>query len=376
MNIPSPDTTPAHKSSAWRSLGVVAVAGAIVVAGLWAWRASRPAPAAWAGGGPIDVAAVTVQAEAAPATLQALGELQSVRQVLLPAEVAGRVAAIRFESGRAVQAGAVLVQLDDAVEQADLRAAKAAVAFARQQLARATELAATGAMSREILQQRLAEHDQREAQVQQLEARIRQKRILAPFSGQLGLRRIDLGQYLSAGEAVVSLTDLDRLHVNFDVPQQELSRVRIGQQVQVDTGTPGLAPALATVSAIEPQVGRDTRNASVQATLPNAGRALRPGMYATVAVALPAEPDALLVPATAVLTSPSGDTALLVRELADGQVGKAEFAPVTVGRRIGERVVVTRGLEPGDVVVTEGQLRAQPGAPLRVVARPANGEPS
>lgn len=368
-SLPAP--TPAPQRSPWRSLAVVVIAGGIVAAGLWGWRASRPAPAGWSGGGPIDVAAVTVVSELAPVSLQALGELQAVRQVELPAEVAGRVTAIRFDAGDAVKAGAVLVQLDDAVEQADLAAATASAAFAKQQLSRAAELSNTGAMSREILQQRVAEHDQRAAQVQQLEARIAQKRILAPFAGELGLRRIDLGQFLSPGQSVVSLTDLNRLHVNFDVPQQELGRVRIGQEIRVDIGTPGVEPVIAKVSAIEPQVGRDTRNATVQALLQNTERLLRPGMYVKVAVTLPPEDGALVVPATSVMTSPSGDTALLVRELSGEKIGKAEFAPITVGRRLGERVVITHGLKAGDIVVTEGQLRAQPGAPLRVVDRPA-----
>jgi multidrug efflux system membrane fusion protein len=137
--------------------------------------------------------------------------------------------------------------------------------------------------------------------------------------------------------------------------------VNVGQ----DIGT-----VRATVNAIEPQVGRDTRNATVQAELPNVDRKLRPGMYAAVAVEMPDESNVLLLPATAIMTSPSGDAVVLVRDLSAEKNGKAEFTPVTVGRRIGDRVIITKGLKPGDVVVTEGQVRIQPGGVLHVVEKP------
>ncbi|KQP02537.1 efflux RND transporter periplasmic adaptor subunit [Pseudorhodoferax sp. Leaf265] len=371
MQEPLPDAARVRKPAAWRALATVAVAAALVAAALAAWRASRPTPPAWSGGAPVDVAATTLQAEVAPRTLQALGELRAVRQVMLPAEVAGRVAAIRFEAGRTVQAGQLLVQLDDATEQADLAAAQAQEVFARQQLARAQALAATGALAQEVLQQRQAEHDQSAARVLQLLARIRQKRIEAPFAGELGLRRIDLGQYLQPGDAAASLTDLSSLQVNFDLPQQELAHVRVGQSLLLHSGASDTAPVRARVSAVEPQVGRDTRSATVQATMFPASAAqhrLRPGMYVTVALELPPEAGALLLPATAVMTSSSGDQALRVRTLSADGIGQAEFVPITLGRRIGERVVVAQGLAAGDVVVTEGQLRVQPGSALRVVA--------
>lgn len=351
---------------------VSVVAIALIGGGLWYWRSSKlHGLGGWSGGGPIDVVATTLEPRDVPVRLEALGELRAVQQVTLSAEVARRVATISFKPGQRVKAGTVLVQLDDSIEQADLTAARAAAAFAQQQLGRASELAATGATSREILQQRQAERDQAAAQVQQLEARIRQKRIRAPFDGELGLRRIDLGQYLEPGETVATLTALDRLYANFDVPQQELARLEVGQPVQVHIDTVDAEPIQATISAIEPQVGRDTRNATVQAEVANRGRTLRPGMYVTVSVMLPPEPDALTLPVSALMTSPSGDAAVLVRDLSSERIVKAEIARIVVGRRIGDHVVIARGLEAGDVVVTEGQLRVRPGAELRVVDKPA-----
>ncbi|MCL4182611.1 MAG: efflux RND transporter periplasmic adaptor subunit [Burkholderiaceae bacterium] len=362
----------AREASPWKAILVAVVAIALIGGGLWYWRSSKlQAGGGWAGGGPIDVVATTLEPRDVPVRVEALGELRAVHQVTLSAEVAGRVAAISFKPGQRVKAGSVLVQLDDSVEQADLTASRAAAAFAQQQLERASELAATGATSREILQQRQAERDQAAAQVQQLEARIRQKRIRAPFDGELGLRRIDLGQYLSPGEAAVTLTALDRLYANFDVPQQELARVKVGQPVQVHLDTTGTEPIQATINAIEPQVGRDTRNATIQAEVVNRGRTLQPGMYVTVSVMLPPEPDALTLPVSAVMTSPSGDAAVLVRDLSPERIGKAQITRIVVGRRIGDHVVIERGVAAGDVVVTEGQLRVRPGAVLRVVDEPA-----
>lgn len=319
----------------------------------------------------MDVVATTLEAQTAPVNLEALGEVRAVRQVVLSAEVAGRVADITFESGQRIEAGTILVQLDDAPEQADLAAAGATARFAQRQFTRASELAATEAISREILQQRQAERDQTAAQVQQLEARIRQKRIRAPFAGELGLRRIDLGQYVNAGDQAVTLTDLDRLYVNFDVPQQELARINVGQPIEVHRDLAGNEPIKATISAIEPQINRNTRNVTLQAEINNRERHLQPGMYVTVKVVLPAEMDALVLPASAVMTSSAGNTAVVVRDLSDENIGTGDIVPVEVSRRFGDQVVISQGLEAGDVVLTEGQLRVRPGAELRVLEQSA-----
>lgn len=377
MNDQSPGALPssAREAKPWKAIALAILLLAIVVAVLWFWRASRSGGPDYQPHGPVDVVATVVAAEAAPVRLQALGNLRAVREVILSAEVAGRISAIAFEPGQRVKAGTVLVQLDDAVERADLASAKASAAFAQQQFERARELSETGAQSREVLQQRQSERDQAQARIDQLEARIQQKSMRASFAGELGLRQVNLGQYLNPGDAAVTLTDLESLYVNFDVPQQELARVRTGQPVEVRSDTPDAKPLQAKIIAIEPQVGRDTRNATVQARLTNAQRTLRPGMYVTVAVSLPDELGALLVPASAIVTSSSGDAAVVVRGEAVAQSGKAAIVPVQVGRRIGDRVIVTNGLKDGDVVVTEGQLRIQPGADVRVVPKSAQSGP-
>ncbi len=366
---PGQSSIAARTLSSWKTVPIVVASVSLIGGGLWYWRTCHAGASGWSGGGPIDVVAIGLKPEVAPVNLEALGELRAVRQVMVSSEVAGRVVAISFKPGQQVKAGDLLVQLDDAAERAELAAAKAAAEFAQRQWARASELVSAGAVSSETLQQRQADRDQSAAQVQRLEVRILQKQIRAPFAGELGLRRIDLGQYLNPGEVVATLTNLDHLYVDFDVPQQELGRIRIGSPLNVRVDKPDAKPIGATVSAIEPQVGRDTRNATVQAEMRNDSQRLQPGMYATVSVELPSEIDALMLPASAVMTSPSGDTAVVVRNLSPEKVGKAEIVPIVVDRRIGDQVVIKKGLSAGDVVVTEGQLRVRPGGDLRVVDR-------
>ncbi|MFV0332848.1 MAG: efflux RND transporter periplasmic adaptor subunit [Tropicimonas sp.] len=353
------------------SLGTVAVVAMLIVAiaaGLWLWRAGRGADHGWQPPGAIDVVATRLVAGPAPQFLEAPGEIRAVRQVVLASEVAGRVAAISFEPGQRVTAGTLLVRLEDATEQADLNAARVSATFARRQFERAAQLILTGAATRETLQQRESERDRMEAQVRQLEARIAQKRIRAPFDGVLGLRQVDLGQYLNAGDPAVSLTDPDRLHVDFDVPQQDLLRLRVGQRVEVRSDAPGAPVLPAHISAIEPQVGRKTRNATLQAVLEDTGGgALHPGMYVTATVLLPSEPDALLLPVTAIMTSASGDAVAVIRDLSAEGIGAADIVPVKTGRRLDDRVIVTAGLTEGDMVITTGQVRLQPGLQVRMV---------
>lgn len=366
------DSLPSGRGTGWKAIATVLVVIVLIVAGLWFWRAARNDGGGWHGGGPIDVIARRVSRQDAPVSLRALGELRAARQVVLSVEASGRVAQIAFEPGQQVERGSLLASLDDSVEQAELIAARSRLTFAKEQLERARTLSASGAMSRELQQQRQAEYDDSRSRVELLQAQISQKHIRAPFAGRLGIRHIDLGQYLNPGDRAVSLTDLSELQINFDVPQQELARVRLGQTVRIDTGLSGVEPATATITAIEPQVAEDTRNASVQATLQSPGAQWLPGMYASVEVMLPTEPEALLVPATALITSASGNLAVVVREMNAEGMGSAEQVPVTVSRYVGEQAVIATGLNTGDLVVTEGQLRIQPGSTVHVVSPQAS----
>lgn len=359
----APTRTPARQV---RTMAVTAGALVLLLAGLFLWRDLRNQPPAFSAPPPVAVAATVVKPQTVPASLDAVGTLRAVREVILAPEVPGRVSAIHFDAGARVREGVLLVQLFDGPERADRKAAAARAAFARVQLGHSEQLAPTGAEPRELLQQRRAEHDQALAAVQQLDARLAQKQVRAPFAGVIGIRRIDPGQYLNAGDQIATLTALDSLYVEFALPQQELARIRTGGAVTIHSDAwPGRTFA-ARVNAVEPRIGEDTRNILIQATVPNPDAALRPGMYVTASLQLPPQQDALVVPATAILTSAQGDSVIVVRGENPRAGGKAEIVPVQTGRRPGNRVIVTDGLQPGDVVVTEGQLRVQPDAAVQV----------
>lgn len=353
---------------------LLTVAVLIVLFGaLYFWRGWRAGQAQTWQPQAVPVTATVVTPRDLPAALEAVGNLRAVREVTLSPEVAGRVSALHFEAGRNVSAGTLLVQLFDGPERADRRAAQAKATFAGVQVARSQQLAPTGAEPREILQQRRADRDQATAAVQQIDVRLIQKQVRAPFAGVLGIRRVNLGQYLNPGDPVATLTALDRLFVDFALPQQELSRITPGSIVTVTSDAWPGRRFTARVNAIEPRIGEDTRNVTVQALLPNPDHALRPGMYVTAALELPVQRGALLVPATAIQTSAQGDSVIVIRGSNARVGGKAEIVPVQTGRRIGNDVVVTSGIKVGDVIVTEGQLRVQPGAEVKVAGPSGNG---
>lgn len=368
MTIPIED---ASSTARWPERGLrpflVTLAVLIVLFGsLLAWRAVRTGAPVRGSAPAVAVAAVVVEPMEVPVSLEAVGTLRAVREVVLTPEVAGSVVDILFTAGATVRAGTLLLRLNDATEQADRRAAQARTAFADLQLQRSEGLAATGAQPRALLDQRRAERDQALAEVSQLDARLAQKQIRAPFAGQLGLRRVNLGQHLNPGDPVATLTALDSLYVEFGVPQQQLGRLVPGTAVTVAADAWPTRTFAGRVNAIETKIGAETRNVTVQAVIANADGALRPGMYVNVSLNLPPQSDALVVPATAIQTSAAGDTVVVVRGETPRNGGQAQIVPVTTGRRVGDTVVVTTGLQPGDVVVTEGQLRIQPGTKVTI----------
>ncbi|MFS2223715.1 efflux RND transporter periplasmic adaptor subunit [Pantoea sp. B65] len=345
----------------------ISIIGLIVIFSLlYVWRNARSANAEHQPMPPIPVSTVRAERRNVAEELQAVGSLQAVREVLLAPDTAGRVTGINFHAGEFVKEGEVLVQLYDAPEQADRAAAMAKANLAQLQLQRTQKLVPTGAESREQLDQRKAEADQAIAAVRQLDARIQQKSIQASFSGQLGIRRINPGQYLNAGDAIATLTQLDPLYVNFTLPQQELSQITTGAPVQVSVDAMPGQFFTAKVSAIEPRIDNETRNVTIQALLPNPNGLLKSGMYVTTRLALPATHNTIVLPLTAIETSASGDSVILVQNSDTQGIGKTVAVPVMTGRRLGENVMVTQGVQPGDIVVTAGQNRLPPGATVKI----------
>ena len=349
-----------------RAIVMTVAALAVILGGLFLWRTLRNGQQAGWQPQAVPVAAIRVVPRDVPASLDAVGTLTAVREVTLSSEVAGRISAINFHAGTNVRAGALLVQLYDGPERADRQAAQARASFSSIQLARSEQLAPTGAEPRELLQQRRAERDQAVAAVRQIDARLIQKQVRAPFSGEIGIRRVNLGQYVNPGDPVATLTALDQLYVEFALPQQELGRLTPGSTVSVASDAYPGRTFTARMNAVEPRISEDTRNVTVQATLANPDRALRPGMYVTASLNLPPQSGALVVPATAIQTSAQGDSVIVIRGKDARNGGKAEIVPVQTGRRIGNDVVIDKGLKAGDMVVSEGQLRIQPGAEVKV----------
>ncbi len=364
----------ARRQRQFKQSFIVIAAVILVFAGLFALRGWLNMGPPRAAPPPTAVVAAVVTPSAVPDALEAVGTVRAVNEVMLAAEVAGRVTGIRFRNGQYVGSGTVLVQIFDGPERADRAAAVARSEFARQQLARARELLKTGGESRQTVDQRQSEYDQAKAAVAQLDARLVQKRVVAPFSGQLGVRRVNQGQYLNPGDEIASLTDLSRLYVDFSLPQQDLAKLRIGGDVEVRADAWPHRTFSARLITIEPRISEETRNILLRAELANPDKALRPGMYVSAALRLPPLANALVVPATAIKTSAQGDSVIAIRGKNSRREGKAEAVSVSTGHRFGGSVVITRGLKAGDVVVTEGQLRVQPGATVKVSRLVSAGE--
>jgi membrane fusion protein, multidrug efflux system len=362
----------------WRIMSkrnlAVSFAVLLVGCGLFGWRQIKGAAPPANLPPPTSVSATKVEARNVANTLRGIGALQAVQGVTLAPEQSGRVIAIYFQAGQTVKAGTPLVRLFDEPERAGLADAKAKAEFARIQLERSTSLQPTGAEARQVLQQRQSELAQAEAAVARYNAQIAQKSIAAPFDGEIGIRRINLGQFVNAGDPIATLTSLDPLYVNFTLPQQDLRLLHVGAAIEVNSDAYPDRHFHARIATIEPQIGGDTRNVTVQATLSNTDHTLRPGMYVMAGVDLPESP-ALLVPLTAIQTSASGDSVVVVRGAAAERGGKAQFVPVKLGQQVGESVIVQAGLKPGDVVVTRGQLRLRPDAAVKVEPiSPATGD--
>jgi membrane fusion protein (multidrug efflux system) len=314
----------------------------------------------------------------APAELQnwqpsivAVGQLTAVRGVDISNEVPGTVRQIAFASGDSVEAGELLVQLDDSVERAQLPGLEAQKQLASTNLQRTRELIQRELTSNEALDQAQSRLQQIESAIATLEANIAKKGIRAPFAGTLGIRQVDLGQYLPAGTPIVTLQSLDRLHVDFTLPEEFVDDVAAGQDVQVTVATYPEQVFSGEVAAVSVKVDPTSHNFAVQALIDNPERVLRPGMFADVSVLAGAKEDVVAVPKTAISYSLHGDAVFVVEEnqqAGDGKkpalVAKQKF--VRVGRSNGGMVSVVEGLEPGDEVVTAGAQKLRDGMPVTV----------
>jgi membrane fusion protein, multidrug efflux system len=329
---------------------------------------------------PTEITAVKAVTAAVPHFASGIGSLTAVHQVTVSPEVGGRVTAILFTPGAEVKAGEPLAQLNDAPDRGDLANYEAQARLAAVSLERAKLLAQRQAGPQTTVDQMQSQLDQARAEILKTEALMAQKEIRAPFAGRLGVRQVDLGQYVNPGAPLVTLTELQELYVNFTLPSDMRSKVTVGQRVNVTADAfPGRVFE-AKITTIEPQISPDTRTMKVQATMANPKEELLPGMFVDAAVVLPAEPDQVVLPATAVDYTLYGDSVYAIREDGKDAKGKpllkAYRVAVKTGTRWGDKVAILSGVKPGQMVVGAGQIKLQNGASVVVSSNPLPQPPA
>src|SRR5215218_4240025 len=268
---------------------------------------SRPPP-------PTSVSLATAKSETIPNLLTAVGDLAAVHQVNVTSDVNGRITEILFTAGATVKQGTPLVQLFDGPEQADLLSFKAQATMAQLSLERAKQLASRQFGPQATVDQAQSSFDQANAGIAKTQAIISQKQVRAPFDGELGVRKVEVGQYLTAGTQIVSLTDLSQLYANFTVTEKDSGALKVGQTVRIAVDAYPGRKFEGKITTIEPQIATETRNIRVQATLANPDRILKPGMFATTTIVLPDKPPVITIPETAVDYTLYGDSVYLLTE--------------------------------------------------------------
>jgi len=315
---------------------------------------------------PEPVTTAVAREERWAPVIATVGSLSAVQGVTLSAQLDGTVASIAFQAGSSVKAGDLLVQMDISSEQAQLRAQEASVELARLNLERSRELLASQTISQSQYDSDSAAYKQASAQADNIRATIAKKTIRAPFSGRLGVRLINLGQTLKAGDAIVSLQALDPIYADFYLPQQDLVRIDTGLAVRVTGDAVGEGRALeGRITAINPDVDSATRNVRVEATLANPDQRLRPGMFVDVGVVLAATQKVVAIPASSVLYAPYGNSVFVVEDKGGGKDGRAGKTVrqqlVRLGETRGDFVEVASGLKAGEAVVTTGAFKLRQG---------------
>jgi membrane fusion protein (multidrug efflux system) len=302
-------------------------------------------------------------------TLQSVGSITAVNGVNISTDLAGIVRQIAFESGNKVRSGDLLVRLDTVQEEAQLHQSEAQRDFAAVTLKRDKDLVEKHAIAQSDYDNAEAAFRQSQAAVDQFNALIARKTLRAPFDGVTGIRQVNLGQYLKEGDMVVTLQAFDPIYVNFSLPQQDLSKLAVGQSVTLHVDAFEDQSFQGKITAINSLVDQATRNIQVQATFSNSDLRLRPGMFAKVSVIMNEKQNVVAIPSTAIHYAPYGDSIFIVSQMKDPQGKeykgvKEQF--IKTGQSRGDMITVTSGLKPGDEVVTSGVFRLKSGAHVNV----------
>lgn len=315
------------------------------------------------------VSAAKVEAVDWESTTAAIGSLVAVHGVLLAAELPGTVREIAFESGGFVKRGAVLVKLDASTEDAQLRGAVAGASLAKLTLTRAQKLRQSEVNAQADLDAAVARAKEANAAVANLRALIAKKTIRAPFDGRIGIRQVELGQVIAPGTTIASLQSVSPIYAEFWLPQQALARLQLGQRARVRSDAFPDAEWRGEITTINPEVDPTTRQVRVRATVPNEDGRLRPGMFVNVEVIFPEKRSVLVIPATALIFAPYGNSVFAIDEKADGAGRPSAVARQTfvrTGERRGDLVAVLSGLQAGDQVVSSGAFKLRNGAAITV----------
>jgi membrane fusion protein (multidrug efflux system) len=318
---------------------------------------------------PIAVATIGAAEQVWQRQFHAVGSLAAVEGVTVSNELAGTIEKIAFESGNQVRQGDLLVQFIIAPDEAQVRGAEAQATLARLSLSRAKDLRTQGTNAQSDLDVADAQFQQATALVDNLKATIAKKVITAPFSGQLGIRQVNIGQFLPVGTPIVTLQALDPLYVNFALPQQDVVGLSVGQKVQVRIDAYPTEVFGGVVSALNSKVDDATRNLEIQAMLPNADGRLKPGMFGSVDVLQPNEDRFITLPQSAIVYNPYGNAVYVVEQGKDEQGAPVLLARqrfVQLGETRGDQVAVLKGVAAGEQVVTAGQLKLRNGAAVQI----------
>jgi membrane fusion protein (multidrug efflux system) len=319
---------------------------------------------------PTTVSSVTVKEEDWAPRLTAVGSVSAVQGAIVSAELAGIVSEINFENGSEAKKGEALMKLDASQEEALLRSAEAEAQLARTDLERARDLAIKKVVSSAELDSAQSKFRRLNAVVDQMRSNIAKKSLIAPFDGQLGIRQVNVGQMINAGQQVVALTALDPVYVDFALPEQYLSKLAKDLEVTVRADAFPNRQFKGKLTAINSMVDSSTRNITVQATLANPDHALRPGMFAKAEVTLPEKHKTLVVPGSAISYAPFGDSVFVIEKKKDEKTGKESQVIrqqfVRVGEARGDFVAITQGLKAGDIVVSTGVFKLRNGMAVTI----------
>lgn len=334
--------------------------------GVYQKQGAQPARAntapAQRGGVPIEVGKVeimTVNEE-----VEALGTLAADESVVIAPEIAGRVVALGFKEGERVRKGQPLVKLDTAILDAELKQLQADLSLARDTFERNRSLSQRGVGTQVALDEATAKLASAEARVQLSQAKLAQSTISAPFDGVVGLRSVSVGDFVSVGKTLITLTNIDPIKVDFRVPEIFLSRVKVGQSVALKVDAVAGREFEGRIFAIDPVVDINGRAIRLRATVPNADLMLKPGLFARIVIQVDQRDNAMVVPETAVMPDGVGKMIYIVEN------GKAKRVPVEIGKRLPGKVEIVKGLTPAMQIVTAGQMRLRDGATVAIKEKP------